>query len=160
MRIEFKEQFALPIDEVFSFFRTPPDWVRLYGFGGPARALGDGWYAVPLKHFPFPLVVRVVACHENEFVCWTYRGFWRGYGEVRFSGRDGLVAVEGCEQIAVRWLFGLSPMVERWFFERPFREVWARGWRMLHTPRTPCIPALAVNDQSGRGDSVRPVAPI
>ena len=136
MTIRFREQFALPIGEVFGFFPTPADWVRLYGFGGAARPLGDGWHAVPLKGFPFPLVTKVVACQENEFVCWTFRGFWRGQAEVRFSERDGRVIVEGFEDISVRWLFGLSPLIERAFLERTFRKLWAIGWRRLREMET------------------------
>lgn len=161
MRIEFRGQFALPMSEVFGYYPTPADWVRLYGFGGAARALGDGWHVVPLKHFPFPLVTRVMACRENEFVCWTFKGFWRGYAEMRFASHDGKVVVTGYEQIAVRWLFGLSPFVERWFLERTFRALWARGWRRLREieasrPRVPtaeqpalrgaCIPQHADSD--------------
>ena len=37
MIIQFNEQFALPIDEVFSYFRTPADWVRLYGKAGEVK---------------------------------------------------------------------------------------------------------------------------
>lgn len=42
MIIQFNEQFALPIDEIFSYFRTPADWVRLYGKAGEVKDLGDG----------------------------------------------------------------------------------------------------------------------
>ena len=38
MILRFRETFALPIGEVFSYFETPSDWARLYGFAGQAPA--------------------------------------------------------------------------------------------------------------------------
>ena len=131
MIIRFKEQFALPVGVVFGYFATPADWVRLYGFGGTVRELGDGWYAVPLKRFPFPLVAEITARQEDTLVRWTYRGFWRGEGEIRFAENEEMVVVEGHEAIAMRWLFRASPLLERWFLDRPFRRLWESGWRRL-----------------------------
>lgn len=131
MIIRFKEQFALPVGVVFGYFATPADWVRLYGFGGTVRELGDGWYAVPLKRFPFPLVAKITARQENTLVRWTYRGFWRGEGEIRLTENEEMVVVEGHEAIAMRWLFRASPLLERWFLDRPFRRLWESGWRRL-----------------------------
>ena len=130
MRITFRERFALPVGEVFSFFASPADWSRLYGFSG-VRNLGSGWYAVGIKGFPFPLVAKTTLVEPNKLVRWTFRGFWRGDGEVRFTTSAGSVLVEGYEEIAVRWLFFLSPVVERFFLESRFRAIWQLGWRRL-----------------------------
>ena len=58
MIIRFNEHFKLPAAEVYSYFHTPADWSRLYGLAGDSKDLGDGWYAIALKHFPFPLVAK------------------------------------------------------------------------------------------------------
>jgi hypothetical protein len=131
MIVRFKHEFALPAEAVYTYFRTPADWVRLYGLAGDVKDLGEGWFAVPLKRFPFPLVARNTAQKPNEFAQWVFRGFWRGRGEVRFTEKDGGVIVEGFEEIAVRWLFFLSPLVERLFLEKPFNAVWDIGWQRL-----------------------------
>jgi hypothetical protein len=131
MIIRFKHDFALPVAEVYSYFRTPADWTRLYGLAGDVQDQGDGWFAVPLKRFPFPLVARNTEQSENDFVRWVFRGFWRGRGEVRFAETSGGVVVEGYEEIAVRWLFFLSPVVEHLFLERRFRAIWEIGWHRL-----------------------------
>jgi hypothetical protein len=130
--IRFDERFALPVGEVFSYFATPADWVRLYGFAGQARDLGSGWFSIGLKRFPFPLVARVTELEQDRKVHWTFRGFWRGEGEVRFSPSPDGVLLEGYERISVRWLFVLSPIVEKLFLEKQFRAIWQLGWRRLH----------------------------
>lgn len=130
MRITFGERFALPVDEVFPYFASPADWSRLYGFSG-GRDLGSGWYAVGIKGFPFPLVAKSTLVEPNRLVRWTFRGFWRGGGEIRFTSSPGSVLVEGHEEIAVRWLFFLSPLVERLFLESRFNAIWQLGWRRL-----------------------------
>ena len=38
MRIDFDERFAIPLPEVERYFRTPADWVRLYGLAGSVGA--------------------------------------------------------------------------------------------------------------------------
>ena len=130
MRLEFSERFALPVEEVFGYFASPADWGRLYGFAG-LRDLGDGWFAVGLKGFPFPLVARMTLVEPNQIVRWTFRGFWRGEGEVRFTPGPGSVLVEGHEEIAVRPLSFLSPIAERLLLRARFRAVWDLGWRRL-----------------------------
>lgn len=131
MIIKFKHEFSLPAEEVYSYFRSPADWVRLYGLAGEVKDLGEGWYAVPLKSFPFPLVAKNTVQRPNEVVRWVFRGFWRGRGEVRFTeGAEGVV-VEGYEEIAVRWLFFFSPLIERLFLESSFRSIWEIGWARL-----------------------------
>jgi len=129
--IRFQEEFALPLAEVYPYFQTPADWTRLYGLAGQVEERGDGWYAVPLKSFPFPLVARNTLVEPERRVCWMFKGFWRGTGEVRFSPTPSGVLVEGYEELSVRWLFFLSPLVERLGLERGFRNVWEFGWRRL-----------------------------
>lgn len=131
MRIEFSEPIGLPAGLVYQYFRTPADWVRLYGFGGAVVDRGDGWYAVPLHRFPFPLVARITAAEPDRLVRWEFRGFWRGAGEVRLVETQGGVRVEGFEEIGARWLPGVSWLLERLFMERAFRGIWALGWRRL-----------------------------
>ncbi len=133
MRIDFDESFALPLDEVESYFRTPADWVRLYGLAGEVEDRGEGWIAVPLAGFPFPLVARTTLHEPGQRVRWVFRGFWKGRGEVRFAKTDtGGTRVRGFEEIAVRPLGPLSGVIERLFLERRFRGIWALGWRRLH----------------------------
>ena len=131
MIIEFNERFNLSAAEVYTYFRTPADWPRLFGMAGDTKDLGDGWYAVALKNFPFPLVAKNTDQEPNRLVRWVFRGFWRGRGEVRFVETSEGVMVEGFEEIAVRPLFFLSPVVERLFLERAFRTVWEIGWHRL-----------------------------
>ena len=131
MIIRFREEVALPVAEVYPYFQSPADWVRLYGFAGQVEDRGNGWYAVPLRRFHFPLVARITRTEPGQLVRWVFRGFWRGEGEVRFHSHPGGTIIEGYEQIAVRWLFVLSPLVERLVLERQFRRIWALGWRRL-----------------------------
>ena len=43
----FEERFALPVEEIHSHFRTPADWIRLFGFAGRVDDLAEGWFAIP-----------------------------------------------------------------------------------------------------------------
>jgi hypothetical protein len=131
MIVRFKHEFDLPVEELYSYFRTPADWTRLYGLAGDVKDYGDGWFAVPLKRFPFPLVAKNTVREPHELVRWVFRGFWRGRGEVRFAESAHGVTVEGYEEIAVRWLFFLSPIVERLFLQRTFNAIWEIGWHRL-----------------------------
>ena len=131
MIIKFQHEFSLPVEELYSYFQTPADWTRLYGLAGDVKDLGSGWYAVPLKRFPFPLVAKNTKQTVNEFVSWVFRGFWRGQGEVRFTASPTGVVVEGYEEISLRYLFFLSPFIERLFLERSFRSIWEIGWHRL-----------------------------
>jgi len=130
MLITFSERFTLPVEEVFSYFASPADWARLYGSTG-VRDLGSGWFAVGIKGFPFPLVAKSTVVETDRLVRWTFRGFWRGEGEIRFTSLPECVFLEGYERIAVRWLFFLSPVVERLLLESRFRKIWELGWRRL-----------------------------
>ena len=131
MIIQFKQQFTLPIEEIFSYFRTPADWTRLFGIAGEVKNLGDGWFAIPLKSFPLPLVAKNTIVEPDKRVHWKFGGFWRGEGEVIFEELNDQVTIEGYENISVRWLFFLSPIVEKLFLERQFQGIWELGWRRL-----------------------------
>ncbi len=131
MYIKFSEQFSLPVEEVYSKFQTPADWARVFGFPGDSKDLGEGWYAVSLKNFPFPLVVKHVAQEPDKLVRWVFRGFWRGRGEVRFASNADGVLVEGFEEISVRPLLFFSVVLEKLLLERGFRAIWGIGWHRL-----------------------------
>ena len=133
MRVTFEALFRVPVDEVFGYFRTPADWVRLYGMFGEVEDHGDGWIAVPLKGFPFPLVAKVTRTEENRLVRWVFRGFWRGEGEVRLGSSEGVTTVAGYEVISVRWLGPFSFLVERLVLETRFRGIWKHGWKRLRS---------------------------
>lgn len=127
----FSELIRLPPAEIYSYFQSPADWVRLYGFAGRVIDRGDGWYAVPLKRFPFPLVAKITVAEPFRLVRWVFKGYWAGAGEVRLVPQPGGVLVEGYEDISPRWLPVVSPLLEHLFMEREFRRVWALGWRRL-----------------------------
>ena len=131
MLIEFDEHFDLSADQVYPYLRSPQDWPRLYGAFGDVEDRGDGWYAVPLRAFPFPLVAKMTKDEPNKRVAWTFKGFWRGSGEVSFVPTDHGVRIQGYEEISVRVLPVLSVVLEHFFLERRFRRVWASGWRRL-----------------------------
>lgn len=131
MLIELNEKLAVPVEDVYPYFRTPNDWARLYGAFGEVVNRGGGWYAVPLRRFPFPLVARITRDEPLRCVTWELKGFWRGEGEVSFTPTSSGVTVQGYERISVRPLLGLSPLAERLFLESRFKAVWASGWRRL-----------------------------
>jgi hypothetical protein len=137
MRIEFKETFRLPLEEVFSYFRSPHDWVRLYGFAGEVNEYGDGWFGVPLKRFPFPLVAKVTRLDPNRHVRWVFKGFWHGDGEVTIEREGDAVVVKGYEDISMPWVPGLSSFIEKRFLEREFQRIWQVGWRRLRKREQP-----------------------
>ena len=131
MIIRFREEIALPAAEIYEYFKSPADWVRLCGFAGTLEDRGGGWHAVALQQFPFPLVARIARSEPGRYVSWAFRGFWRGHGEVSFHSHQDSTIIEGYEEISVRWLFGLSPVVETLFLQRAFHRIWALGWRRL-----------------------------
>jgi len=131
VRVEFDELFKLPVEEVDRYFRTPADWTGLYGLAGRTEERGDGWYAVSLARFPFPLVARNTHREPNRHTRWAFRGFWRGEGEVLLESEADGVRVRGFEELSVRWLFGLSRLVERGLMQREFERVWSVGWHRL-----------------------------
>jgi hypothetical protein len=143
MRIDFSEFIRLPVQQVFGYFQSPAEWVRLYGLVGTVEHRGQGWYTVPLQSLPFPLVARVTALEPLQFVAWRFRGFWRGGGEVRFAAQPGGVQVDGYEEISARWLPGLSWILERLLMEREFRRIWSLGWRRLRSQETEQAPTAS-----------------
>lgn len=132
MIVRFDETFKLPLEDLTALFKTPADWVQVFGFPGETKDLGDGWYSVSLKHFPFPLKARNIEEKDGQLVRWVFRGFWHGYGEVRFSETEAGVNVKVIEEVAVHYLFFLSPLFERLILKRNFRRIWEVGWYRLH----------------------------
>ena len=131
MLITFAEEFSLPVADVYAYFRTPRDWPRLYGSFGEVKDCGGGWFAVPIRGFPFPLVAKVTSDVPLESVRWSFKGFWAGEGHVSFLPIPGGVSIQGYERISPRPLLWLAPLVERLFLEERFRKVWETGWRRL-----------------------------
>jgi hypothetical protein len=131
MLVEFEEEFELSADDVYPYFRSPRDWPRLYGSFGEVEDRGQGWFAVPLRRFPFPLVARITKDEPMRNVEWELGGFWRGEGRVSFVPTDRGVAIRGYERISAGPLPWLARLLERLFLEKRFRAVWASGWRRL-----------------------------
>jgi hypothetical protein len=130
MFVRFQERIDLTPDEVYAYFRSPRDWPRLYGAFGEVEDRGGGWFAVPLRRFPFPLLARMTKDEPGRSVAWEFGGFWRGGGEVTFLPVAGGVEVRGEERIGVRRLLGLSRLADR-LLEARFQKIWASGWRRL-----------------------------
>lgn len=128
---EFNEEIPLSAAEIYAFMRTPADWTRLYGSFGDVADRGDGWHAVPLRRFPFPLVARIVEDVPERKVAWEFRGFWRGTGGVELATTATGTLVTGYEDISIPRLAGLGRPIERRYFEPRFRAVWDSGWRRL-----------------------------
>lgn len=131
MRIEFNETLSADPTTVFGYMRTPQDWTRLYGAFGRIRDQGDGWIAIPMRRFPFPLIARITELHEPHYVAWDLRGFFNGRGEVRVRPQEGGSVVEGFEEAAIPRLLGLGLVLEKRLLEARFRKLWAGGWRRL-----------------------------
>ncbi|MCK5447661.1 MAG: hypothetical protein KAJ43_05925, partial [Gemmatimonadetes bacterium] len=81
MRVEFDEEFGVPVEQAYEYFRTPMNWPRLFGAFGEVEDRGQGWYAVTLRGFPFPLVTRITRDELLQSVEWTFEGFWHGEGQ-------------------------------------------------------------------------------
>jgi hypothetical protein len=131
MYLQFKETFNKPVKELFPFFRTPADWAKLYGVVKPTKKLKDGWYAVPIKAFPFPLKARNVEMIENQRVRWVFGGFWSGVGDLTFYEQDGKTVIEGFEYIKPYGLYFLAGLFEKLFMIKEFKRIWAIGWHRL-----------------------------
>lgn len=131
MLIEFNEEFGVPVEVAYEYFRTPEDWPRLFPAFGDARDLGEGWYSVPFRGFPFPLLSRITRNEPQRCVEWIIRGFWRGEARVEFLPTSGGVLIRGHERVSAHRLFWFAPLAERLFLEARFREVWESGWRRL-----------------------------
>ena len=131
MRVEFDEEFGVPIEEAYEYFRTPMHWPRLFPAFGESRDRGDGWYEVPFRGFPFPLVTRITREEPLQCVEWVFEGFWPGDARVEFEPTNTGVVIKGYEQVSPRGLLWLAPLVERLFLEARFQNVWESGWRRL-----------------------------
>ena len=131
MYLFFKEEFDLPISQVFPYFKTPADWAKLYGTVKPTKNFKNNWYAIPLKMCPFPLVARNVFFDDEVKVRWEFGGFWRGIGEVNFFTKNGKTVVEGYEYISPYGLWLLASFVEKHFMEKQFQNIWDLGWKRI-----------------------------
>lgn len=40
MYLQFREEFNLPVAQVYPYFATPADWAKLYGEVKPTKSLG------------------------------------------------------------------------------------------------------------------------
>lgn len=131
MLIEFDEKINIKPEIVYSYFQTPAHWANLFSAFGKTTRKADGWYIVPLKKFPIPLVAQITRDEPNKVVAWTFKGFWRGKGEVIIKIIDGGVHISGFESISLSWLPLFSKILERYYFNRKFQLIWASGWRKL-----------------------------
>jgi hypothetical protein len=41
MYLQFREEFNLPVAQVYPYFATPADWAKLYGEVKPTKNLGN-----------------------------------------------------------------------------------------------------------------------
>jgi hypothetical protein len=131
MYFDFKEEFDLPISEIFPYFETPSDWAKLYGVVKPSKILSDNWHSIPLKAVPFPLLAKNVVSENQKRVRWIFGGFWRGVGEVNFSTENGKTVISGFECITPHGTWLLSSMVEKHFMEKEFIRIWNLGWKRI-----------------------------
>jgi len=136
MYLHFKEEFNLPVREVYPYFETPSDWAKLYGIVKPPKILKNGWHSIPLKMSPFPLVAKNVLSQKEKKVRWIFGGFWRGVGEINFSTSDNKTQVEGFEYITPHGLWAFSSIFETVFMEKEFKRIWNIGWKRIrkHEP--------------------------
>jgi len=131
MRHDFSEDIPLSSAEIYAYFHTPRDWTRLYGSFGQVQDRGNGWYAVPLKSSPVPLVAKITDDVPDRRVAWVFRGVWKGEGEVNLEPSPDGTLVTGFEAITIPCMLGLGPIIERRFLESPFQAIWDSGWRRL-----------------------------
>ena len=136
MYLHFKEEFKLPVRDVYPYFETPSDWATLYGIVKPSKILKNGWYSIPLKRFPFPLVAKNVLSQKEKKVRWIFGGFWKGVGEINFSTRDDKTLVEGFEYITAHGLWIFSSFFETHFMEKEFKRIWDLGWKRIRKHET------------------------
>ena len=143
MYLRFRERFQLPIDDIFPYFSAPSEWGKLYGATRPTRPLGEGWYAIPLARFPFPLVARNVDHEPGRRVRWEFGGFWRGVGEITFAKHEEETIVEGFEYIVPHGLWILATPIEELVMRKEFERIWSIGWgriRKRHAGTPPTQP--------------------
>jgi hypothetical protein len=131
MYLTFREEFSLQANEVFSYFASPKEWVRLFGSHKPAKKLTDDWYSIPLKNFPMPLVAKNVVTQADHKVRWIFRGFWRGVGEIEIKPAAKGVVIEGFEYITPHGLWAIAPFVEKTIMQKEFERIWTVSWKRL-----------------------------
>lgn len=131
MHIEFNETTTLSPGEVYDYMKTPADWPRLFGAFGEVTERGGGWFAVPMRRSPIPLVTRITIAEPDQHAAWEFRGFWKGTGEVRLEAIEGGTLLTGYETIHLPGPFGLGRLLEK-LIEPRFVAVWESGWRKLH----------------------------
>jgi hypothetical protein len=136
MHFEFDETIPLPPGAVYDDFKTPQDWVRLFGAFGEVTDRGGGWFAVPMRRSPFPLVARMTVTEPDTRAAWDLRGFWKGDGEIRLEAVGDGTRLTGHETVNIPRLMGIgSLLVKR--IEPRFVAVWESGWKRLRrTART------------------------
>jgi len=131
MYLSFKEEFDLPVSVIFPYFKSPSEWAKLYGAVKPTKLIENGWYAVPLKMFPFPLMAKNVELDYEKRVRWIFGGFWKGVGEVNFYKGENTTIVEGFEYITAHGLWLMSGLFEKFFMENEFKRIWNLGWKRI-----------------------------
>jgi hypothetical protein len=135
MLIQFEQKFELPLEDVFSYFRYPGCWVKLYGEVAPTTLDGQGWYIIRLKKFPFPLKAKIVHFDEGRRVRWMFGGFWRGIADIEFrTGAPGQAGtkVVGYEYIIPFGFWGAEQLIGRLLMQKEFERIWELGWTRLH----------------------------
>jgi hypothetical protein len=136
MHFEFDETIQLPPDAVYDYFKTPRDWVRLYGAFGEVTDRGDGWFAVPMRRSPFPLIARMTVTEPDTRAAWDLRGFWKGHGDIHLEAVGDGTRIAGHETVNIPRMLGLGPLLEK-RIEPQFVAVWESGWKRLRkTART------------------------
>ena len=88
----------------------------------PTKILKDDWYAIPLKKFLFPLMVKNVEYNHEKNVRWFFGGFWRGVGEVNFFTENNKTIVEGFEYITPHGLWLFSSILEKKLWKKSLRK--------------------------------------
>ncbi len=136
MHFEFDEMIQLPPDVIYDYFKTPQDWVRLYGVAGEVKDRSDGWFAVPMRRSPFPLVARMTVTEPDTRAAWDLRGFWKGHGDIHLEAVGDSTRITGHETVNIPRMLGLGPLLEK-RIEPQFVAVWESGWKRLRrTART------------------------
>ena len=132
MLIKFDEYFDVKPEIVYSYFKTPADWPRLFLAFGKAKLKDNDWYVVPFRNFPLPLIAKTTRYELNKIVAWKFKGFWRGDGEVKIEIKGNGVQVRGYEKISLNRLLLISPIIERLYLKRRFNLLWVSGWRKMN----------------------------
>ncbi|MCC6796095.1 MAG: hypothetical protein IT366_13330 [Candidatus Hydrogenedentes bacterium] len=143
MRVDFNETFPVPLEQAFSYFPTPHDWVRIFAFDDRIIDRGNGWYTVGLKKFPISLVLRVDIVVPNERVHWIFGGIWRGEGDVNFSPAPNGTTIYGFEEVHIPHMLGIGPRLECRYLQRPFERLWESGWKKLRRANPAREPLIA-----------------